>query len=88
MSKKDKQEEEAVSEVCSECKYCEKPNGLHPQRGWCSNPKSPRFDGYVYKGETCNKFKGLRGKVKSGKSTTVVDTSKKADKQGDSDQDL
>ncbi len=59
MSKKNdpkKEEEVEESKMCMDCKHREKPTGKMSQRGWCSNPKSPHVDGYIYKGDTCDEF--------------------------------
>lgn len=60
-----------MDKICQECKHREKPDGRHPRRGWCSNPKSPSVDGYIYKGDTCREFVPIvteRKKRKKGES--------------------
>ena len=64
MSKKPKTEEVEEPKICMNCKHRQKPNGQHPIRGWCDNKKSPSFDLYIYKGDTCAKFSS---KIKKGK---------------------
>ena len=61
MSKKD---EAADKKICMNCKHRKLPSGQLPIRGWCGNPKSQRYDGYIYKGDTCPQFKS---KVSKGK---------------------
>ncbi len=56
-----------TDKMCMNCKYREKPTGKFPQRGWCSNPKSPSNQSYVYKGDSCDEFAGKGGKRSKAK---------------------
>lgn len=60
-------DKKAEKKMCMNCKHREKPSGKFPQRGWCSNPKSPSSQSYVYKGDSCDEYAGVRAKAKKGK---------------------
>lgn len=53
--------------TCVKCKHYKEPDNKHVQTTWCDNPKSPNHQAYVYKGDTCGKFK-KKAKDDGGKS--------------------
>ena len=51
---------------CQSCKHYQEPKGDLFERSWCSNPKSPNVNTYVYKGDECGEHvtKGNKRKAK------------------------
>ena len=70
---KSKTPKREVKKICWNCEFRTAPAGLLNLRHWCNNPKSERFNGYIYKGETCSKFKTV-GAASSGASATLIVT--------------